>query len=78
MHRDVGPAVEHGLLHFLHEHALPADRVEVGGLVAVAGGLDEHVLDIAAEQRADALRLPARERAAARRDAHHPRRELFG
>ena len=38
VHRDVGAAVEHRVLHFLREHALPADRVQVGGLVAVAGG----------------------------------------
>ena len=30
VHREVGAAVEHGLLHFLHEHARAADRVQIG------------------------------------------------
>ena len=36
VHRDVGAAVEHGLLHLLHEDAGAADRVDghVGALVA--------------------------------------------
>ena len=64
VHRDVGPAVEHGLLHLFHEDALSTHAMDVGGLVGVAVRLDEHVLDIATEARADVLGLPAREPAA--------------
>ena len=71
MHGEVGASLEHGLLHLLGEHARAADGVEIGALVAVAGRRDEHELDVLAQQRGDALRLPARERAAARRDAEH-------
>ena len=40
MDRDVGPAVEHGLLDLLDEHPLAADRVQRHRLIAVARGLD--------------------------------------
>jgi len=69
MHCDVGAAVEHRLLDLLGEHALATDGVQLGGLVAVTRRRHQHVLDTAAESRADPLRLPARERARTRRDA---------
>ena len=71
MNGDVGAAVEDGLLHFLGEHSLPADRVQLRSLIAVAGRRDQHVLDLASEQGTDALGLPTRERAGARRDPDH-------
>ena len=70
VHGDVGATVEHGLLHFLHEHTLSADAVDLGGLVGVTVRLDEHVLDRVTEERTHPFGLPAREPAAARRDAH--------
>ena len=71
MHGDVGSPVEHRLLHFLREHASPADGVQVRDLVAIAGRRDEHVLDIAPDQCSHTLGLPAREPAGARGDANH-------
>jgi hypothetical protein len=71
VHREVGPALEHRLLHLLREHARAADRVEVGVLVAVAGRRDEHQFCVLAQQLGDALRLPPRQRARARRDSEH-------
>ena len=68
VHREIGAVVEHGLLHFLHEHALAPDLVELGRLIGVALRLHEDVLDAAAEPGADALGLPAREPAPSRRD----------
>ena len=75
VHGDVGPTVEHGLLHLFREHALAADRVEVRRLIAVARRRDQHVLDVVAvratQELTDPLRLPARERAGAGRDSDH-------
>ena len=70
VHREVGAAVEHRLLHLLHEHAGAPDRVDGRtsgrGRRCVATSTSS---TSRAEQRADALGLPARQRAAARRDA---------
>ncbi len=71
VNREIGVSVQHGLLHLFHEYAGAADRVQVGALVAVAGGGDEHVLDRLAQQCADAFGLPAGEGAGARRDPEH-------
>ncbi len=71
VHGDVGPAVGNHLLHLLGEHALPADRVQLGRLVAITRGRHQDVLDVVAEPRAHAFRLPPRERARARRNANH-------
>ena len=71
MHREVGAAVEHGLLDLFHEHPGATDRVQVGALIAIARRRDEHVLDRLAQQLADALGLPARQRTGARRDPEH-------
>ncbi len=69
--RDIGAAVEHGLLHFFGEHAQATDRVQIGGLVAISGRADQYELDVAADERADALGLPPRERTRAGRDSDH-------
>ncbi len=69
VHRDVGAAVEHGLLHFLDEHARPTHLVDRSVGARVTRRRDDHQLDFATEQRRHAFGLPAGEHAPARRDA---------
>ena len=71
MDRDIGAAVDDRLLDLAGEDASAADRVQLGGLVAVAGRRHEDELDVAPEARADAFRLPPRERTRAGRDTDH-------
>ena len=67
VHREVGAAVEHRLLHLLHEHAGAAERVDRRRRCAGRRVVDDdHQLGVAAEQRDHALRLPPRQRAAPR------------
>ena len=65
VHGDVGAAVEHGLLHLLHEHAGAADRVDRHVALLVTGGRHDHELGVAAEQR-DRRAPPASGRARCR------------
>ena len=55
--REVGPAVEHRLLHLLDEHAGPAHLVDRHVGATVAAGLDDDELDVTAEQRRHPLGL---------------------
>ena len=66
VHRDVGASVEHGLLHLLHEHARPTDRVDRHVGAAITGGLDD----------ARARHRPPRKQLAATRSACHTRSAL--
>ena len=64
VHREVGPAVEHGLLHLLHEHALAAEGADRRVGAGVARGLHQDQLDVQAgvhglQQRGHVLGLPA-------------------
>ena len=75
VHRDVGAIVEDGLLHFLHEDAGAAHGMDGNVGASVTGGADDDELERAAEQRAHPFGLPARQRAAARRDAQRARHQ---
>ena len=60
VHREVGAAVEHGLLHFLHEHARARRSRGSARLGAVAGGLDDDELDSTRIGRRSSARRRAR------------------
>ena len=69
MHRDVGIAAQHRILHFLHEDPGPTDRVDRTRAIPVSLGRHDHELDCATESRRHSLRLPSCQRTPARGDA---------
>src|SRR5258706_12730783 len=73
MHRDVDAAVEQRILDFLREKPLPLELVERAVHFRVAARLDDHDLrahPLCGEAIPHPLRLPPRQRAAARAEFH--------